>query len=112
MSQPVRPLFDTIKAKALMRAARKNMAGLARGMGYERQTVGHWFRGRGEPSVQQMKKMAEQLGCHWLELATEETLVVYKEEERQRVERMRALDAASLAELDAFLAFKESTKNA
>lgn len=111
-SQPVRPLFDTLKAKALMLDAGKNMSDLARALGYERQAVGHWFRGRGEPTVQQMKVMARELGCHWLELATEETLVVYREDERRRLERMRALDAASLAELDAFLAFQESKKNA
>lgn len=111
-SHPVRPLFDTLKAKALMLDAGKNMSDLARALGYERQAVGHWFRGRGEPTVQQMKVMARELGCHWLELATEETFVVYREDERKRLERMRALDTASLAELDAFLAFQESKKNA
>lgn len=105
-SQSVRRTFDILKARAKMDAAGKSYADLARRLGYERQAVGHWFRGRGEPDVQQMKVMAEELGCHWLELVTEETTVVFKEEERQRLEAMRKLSGQDLAELDAFLRFK------
>lgn len=108
MSHPVRRTFDIVKAKAKLAEANKSYADLARPLGYERQAVGHWFRGRGEPTVQQMKIMAKELGCHWLELVTDDTLVIYREEERRRVERMRGLSAQDLAELDAFLAFKEA----
>jgi transcriptional regulator with XRE-family HTH domain len=100
-------LFDIVKAEDWLARTGKNRSDLARALGYERQAVGHWFRGRGEPNVQQMKVMAKELGCHWLELATEETIVVYQDEERARVEKIRALSKEELAELDAFLAFKE-----
>lgn len=106
-SQPMQRLFDIVKAEDWLARTGKNRSDLARALGYERQAVGHWFRGRGEPNVQQMKVMAKELGCHWLELATEETIVVYQDEERARVEKIRALSKEELAELDAFLAFKE-----
>lgn len=106
MSQPVKRLFDIVKANCWLESSGKNMSDLARALGYERQAVGHWFRGRGEPNVHQMKVMARELGCHWLELVTEETLVVYQKDEIARVERIRALNNDALAELDAFLAFK------
>jgi hypothetical protein len=39
------PVFDPAKAKAILEASLvKTYAGLARAMGLERQTVGHWFR--------------------------------------------------------------------
>ena len=106
MSQPMTRLFDIVKANRWLESSGKNMSDLARALGYERQAVGHWFRGRGEPNVQQMKVMSKALGCHWLELATEETLVVYKKEEIDRVARIRSLSSDELAQLDAFLAFK------
>jgi len=109
-SHPLRPTFDIVKAKAKMKAAGKTYADIGRALGYERQAVGHWFRNRGEPDVKQMKVMAAELGCHWLELVTDDTTVIFKEEERQRVERMRELSAAELSELDAFLAFKMKSK--
>ena len=105
-SQSVRPTFDIVKAKTLLERSGKSYAAIARALGFERQAVGHWFRGRGEPSVQQMKVMAAEMGCHWLELVTDDTLIVYREDERQRLARMRQLDDGALAELDAFLAFK------
>lgn len=108
MPQTVRRTFDKVKARAKMDAAKKSYADLGRALGVERQTVGHWFRDRGEPSVQQMKAMAQELGCHWLELVDESTMVVYQEAERARVERMRQLSADELAKLDAFLAVAAS----
>lgn len=108
-SQPLRRTFDTVKARQKMEAAGISYADLGRALGYERQAVGHWFRDRGEPNLQQMKVMAETLGCHWLELATEETMVVHREDELGRLSRIRQLDEAALAELDAFLAFKASS---
>lgn len=111
MSHPEQPAFDTVKAKALLEKSGKSMASVARALGYERQTVGHWFRGRGEPDVNQMKAMAKELGCHWVELLDDDSLVVYQADELIRVERMRNLDAASLVELDAFLSFKAANKD-
>lgn len=98
--------FDIAKAEEKRAAAGKSYADLGRALGLERQTVGHWFRRRGEPSVQQMKALAKELGCHWLELVTEETTVIHLQDEAERVERMRRLDAAGLKDLDDFLAFK------
>lgn len=106
MPHAVRRTFDILKTQAKMAEAKKTYADLARALGVGRQAVGHWFRGRGEPSVQQMKVMAQELGCHWLELADENTMVVYREEERQRVEKMRHLTPEALAQLDAFLEFQ------
>lgn len=112
-SQVLRPVFDKVKAESIRQAAGGiSYAAIASALGLKaRQTVGHWFRGRGEPNVQQMKAMAEVLGCHWLNLVTEETTVVYQEDEVRRVERMRALSPDALAELDAFLAFKAAGKD-
>lgn len=109
MSQSVRRTFDKLKAKAKMDLAGKSYADLGRALGMQRQAVGHWFRDRGEPNVQQMKLMAEELGCHWLELVDDDAIVVFREEEARRVERMRALSPDALAELDAFLSFKAQT---
>lgn len=103
MSHPVRPTFDKIKARAKMDAAGKSYADLGRALGIERQAVGHWFRDRGEPDVRQMKIMAQELGCHWLELVDENAMVVYAEAERQRLERLRSLSPEALAKLDAYL---------
>lgn len=103
MPQTLRRTFDILKAETKREQAGKSYADLARALGMKRQGVGHWFRGRGEPSVQQMKVMAEELGCHWLELADENTTVVYAEEERKRLERMRKLTPEALVMLDAFL---------
>lgn len=104
-----RRAFDEGKAREKLDNAGKSYADLARALGYERQAVGHWFRGRGEPNVQQLKIIAKELGCHWLELVTEDTLVVFQEEEIRRVQSMRQLGPDALAELDAFLAFKEAS---
>jgi transcriptional regulator with XRE-family HTH domain len=102
-SQPVRRTFDKLKAKAKMKEAHKSYADLGRALDIERQAVGHWFRDRGEPNVQQMKLMAKELGCHWLELVDEQAMVVYLEDERSRVARMRTLSPEALAKLDAYL---------
>lgn len=109
MSQPVRPTFDKIKARAIMDAAGKSYADLGRALDIERQAVGHWFRDRGEPTVRQMKEMAKELGCHWLELVDENAMVVYAESERQRLERMRSLSPEALAKLDAYIAVETAT---
>ncbi len=110
MSQPVRRTFDIVKAKAKLDASGRTYVDLGKRLGVTRQAVGHWFRERGEPDVQQMKIMADELGCHWLELVTDDTLVVYREDERKRLEQMRQLPAEALAELDAFLAFKAAAR--
>lgn len=112
VSKTVRPsagkvqTFDIAKAIAKREAAGKSYADLGRALGLERQTIGHWFRRRGEPNVQQMKALAKELGCHWLELVTEETTVIHRQDEAERVKRMRQLGADQLRELDDFLAFK------
>lgn len=103
-------LLDVTKTKALMKRAKASYASLGRALGMGRQGVGHWFRGRGEPSVQQLKTMASELGVHWLELVDEETLVVWKDEERRRVERMRALTDEEKAKLDAWLELNTGQK--
>ncbi len=111
MSHPARRTFDKLKARAKMDAAGKSYADLGRALGVERQAVGHWFRDRGEPDVQQMKAMAQELGCHWLELADENAMVVYAEAERTRLERLRRLSPDALAKLDAFLDIEAGADN-
>lgn len=114
MSQPMRRTFDIKKAEEIRRRTDPPItyAEIARQMGLQsRQAVGHWFRGRGEPNVQQLKQMAGVLGCHWLELVKDDTVVVYREEERQRINMIRELAPDALAELDAFLRFKTTTKD-
>lgn len=90
-SHPVARTFDIIKTKALMDKAEKTYVDLGEALGTTRQAVGHWFRGRGEPSVQQMKKIAEVLGVHWLELCTEETTVLFQQAERDHMNAWREL---------------------
>jgi transcriptional regulator with XRE-family HTH domain len=87
----------------MMDAAGKSYADLGRALGIERQAVGHWFRDRGEPNVHQMKMMAAEMKCHWLEIVDEEATVVFLKAELERLERMRSLSPTSLAKLDAYL---------
>ena len=112
-SQSLRKTFDIVKAEEMReRAGNPSYAKIATAMGLKsRQAVGHWFRGRGEPDVQQMKKMAKALGCHWLELVKEDAVVIYREDERARVERMRELGEDDLRELDAYLAVKAASRD-
>src|SRR3546814_19395193 len=102
MNRPLRPTFDKIKAREKMDAAGKSYADLGRALGMERQTEGHWFRDRGETSVNQLKDMADELGCHWLELVNEETMVNNRADERRRIASTRALTTQQLARLYAF----------
>lgn len=105
MSQPVLPVFDILRADAIRKRRGLSYAAIAEGMGLKaRQTVGHWFRGRGEPDMRQLKGMATVLGCHWLELVTDETTVIYEQDELERVRRMRSLSPEARAMMDAFLA--------
>lgn len=112
-SHQVRRTFDIIKAEQKREAAGSpSYASIATAMGLKsRQAVGHWFRGRGEPNVQQMKQMAQILGCHWLELATEDAVVLYREDEIKRAESLRQLGPEDLDEVDAFIAFKLASKS-
>ena len=109
-SHSMRRTFDIVKAEVVRKASGLTYADLARALKYERQTVGHWFRGRGEPSVQQMKGLALEMGCHWLQLVKEDTMIVFQEDEVRRLERLRSLSPQDLAEMDAFLAFKAANK--
>jgi Predicted transcriptional regulators len=110
MSQPVRRTFDIVKAKARLGASGKTYVDLGRRLGVTRQAVGHWFRGRGEPDVQQMKRMAEVLGCHWLELVTDETTVLYREEELRHYDLLRQLSPEQRSEVEDFIKFKLGNK--
>lgn len=104
VSQPVAPSFDRLKAAAKIKASRHNsVAAVARELGYERQTIGHWLRGRGEPDMQQLHALAKALDCHWLELVNEDATILNDPTEKRRVERMRALDPAKLALIDSLL---------
>lgn len=107
-SHSMQPIFSIIKAEALRtHAGNPSYAAIAAAMGLKsRQAVGHWFRGRGEPDVQQMKKMAAILHCHWLELVTDETKVLFRQEDIDRQAKIDSLTNEARAELDAFLAFK------
>jgi transcriptional regulator with XRE-family HTH domain len=97
-SQPTTRTFDILKAQKLLAVSGKGYPELGDALGLTRQAVGHWFRGRGEPDVQQMKKMAEVMGCHWLDLCTDETTVLYLQDEREHMAAWRALspDAKAL----------------
>lgn len=110
MPHSVRQTFDKLKAREKMDEAGKTYADLARALGVQRQAVGHWFRDRGEPNVQQMRAMADELGCHWLELVTEDAMVVNSDVERRRLEMTRALSPEQLAKLDAYLEIETQTQ--
>lgn len=108
MSQSPTPTFDILKAKAKIAGSRRSVAAIARAMGLERQTVGHWLRGRGEPNMKQLHKLAQELGCHWLELVTDDATVVNDPAEKTRLERIRAASPAIQAMIDRLL---EETAN-
>ena len=103
MSHSTRPMFDKVAAAAKIKAAGLSVAAVARSLGYERQTVGHWLRGRGEPDMRQLHAMATAIGCHWLELVNADATVVNDDLERLRIERIRSLSAEKLALIDAML---------
>ncbi len=103
-------LFDVAKAKAALKAHGKTYADIGRALGLERQAVGHWFRDRGEPTMRQLKAMADAIGVHWLELVTDDTLVVYQAEEKARVEKMRALSPEDQERLDVWLQMQIESK--
>lgn len=111
-SQRMRKTFDIVKAEEMRaRAGNPSYAKIAAALGLKtRQSVGHWFRGRGEPDVQQMKGMAKVLGCHWLELVTDDTVIVYREDERDRLQMIRQMSEQDLEELDAYLAVKAASR--
>lgn len=104
MSQPPTPTFDILKAKARIALDGRSVAAIAKAMGLERQTVGHWLRGRGEPNMKQLHKMAQELGCHWLELVNDDATVINDPAEKTRVERIRAASPAIQAMIDRLLA--------
>lgn len=104
MSQSKIPTFDRIKAKARIQATGRSVADVARSIDLERQTVGHWLRGRGEPNMRQIYQLAQEIGCHWLELVDDQVVVLNDPAERQRVERIRAASPAVQAMIDALLA--------
>lgn len=60
--------------------------------------------------MQQLKLMAKEMGCHWLELVTDDTRVLYQQDEIDRLERERMLTPAEKADLDAFIAFKLASR--
>jgi transcriptional regulator with XRE-family HTH domain len=97
------PTFDILKAKVRIEATGRSVADIARSMGLERQTVGHWLRGRGEPNMKQMHQMARELGCHWLELVNENATVVNDPAEKARVEAIRAAGPEMQAMIDRLL---------
>ena len=103
----MRRTFDIMKAQAIRKNAGLSYADIGERMGLTRQAVGHWFRERGEPDVQQLKDLASALGCHWLELVTDDTVVLYREDEIRRWNRIRRLEDKDLADLDGFLALKD-----
>lgn len=107
MSQSVIPTFDRMKAKAKLQDSGKSQAEVARDLGYERQTVGHWLRGRSDPDMQQLAQLARSLGCHWLELVNDEATVINDPEEARRVQRIRKASPERRALIDAILADAE-----
>jgi transcriptional regulator with XRE-family HTH domain len=66
-------------------------ADVARVLGYERQTVGHWFRGRGKPNVQDLRKMAQVLQMDVAELISPDAIIANTEAEKETVRTMREL---------------------
>ena len=111
MSQSVTPTFDRVAARAKIHASGKSVAAIARELGYERQTVGHWLRGRGEPTMKQIHELADKIGCHWLELVSQDATVLNDPQEIARTERIRALSPDKRALLDSLLGSMDSLAN-
>ena len=97
------PTFDRIKTKAEMAQHGVTAADIARALGYERQTIGHWLRGRGEPTMKQIHQMAQVIGCHWLELVRSDATVINDPIEKRRTERIRSMSPERQALLDALI---------
>lgn len=81
-------------ARERMQALKLTYADVARYLGYERQAVGHWFRGRGNPSVQDLKKMAQLLQMDVAELISPDAIIANNETERETIKSMRDLTSA------------------
>ncbi len=56
--------------------------------------------------MQQMKDMAKVMGCHWLELVTDDAFVVFRDDEVEHFQQWRQLTEAQRAEVDNFIKFK------
>lgn len=91
-------------AQALIERLNLAYADIARALDVNRQTVGHWFRGRGEPSVRDLKRMAKVLGVDVSELISDDAIVANDETERSVIRDMRTLDAKQRELLQIFLA--------
>lgn len=76
-----------------MSALGLSLADVGRYLGYERQTVGHWFRLRGNPSVQDLKKMAALLQIDVAELISPDAVIANNEAEKETVQTMRELSS-------------------
>jgi transcriptional regulator with XRE-family HTH domain len=103
--------FDILKTQKLLDERRIGYPELGAALGMTRQAVGHWFRERGEPTVQQMKVMARVLGVHWLELCTEETVVLYEQEERDHMQQWRGVSPETRALVEQILAADRARKS-
>lgn len=83
--------WNKLKTEQLRKRADVSYADLGRAMSPQlgRQAVGHWFRGRGEPDMKQIKAMAARIGCHWLELVSDDATVATDQESVEVVNLMR-----------------------
>ncbi|MGN6312886.1 MAG: helix-turn-helix transcriptional regulator [Rhodanobacteraceae bacterium] len=90
----MKPAFDIQKARARMTVLGLTYADIARFLGYERQAVGHWFRNRGAPSVQDLKKMASILQMDVAELISPDAVIANSEVEKETVQTMRELSSS------------------
>lgn len=93
----------------------------ARGLGYgeigralrppmTRQGVGHWFRGRGEPDMMQIKQMASRLGVHWIELVNEKATLINDPLEAELLIDFRDLSPAEQEQARDYVNFLRSKK--
>ena len=97
--------FNTTEAAARMRRRRLTYADIGRVVGKTRQAVGHWFRNRGEPDVDDIKKMAPLLGVHWVELVQDGAVIANSPVEIEIVKGARELDARKLEQLRQYVRF-------
>lgn len=85
----MRSFWDKLKAQGRIDALGLSYAAIGRKLGYSRQAVGHWFRGRSDPTMKDLHRLAEMLGVPVMELLTEDAEIAVTEPQQDVVRLMK-----------------------
>lgn len=104
--------WDKLKTDQLIKARGLSYGDIGRALRppVTRQGVGHWFRDRGEPDMEQIKQMASRLGVHWIELVDEKATLVNDPVEAELLTDYRELDQAEREQARDYMNFLRSKR--